>query len=187
MVWCKTAVSPGLSLDILKMESWTHMGGTANIIIKDVIHIFASISKIMRILLMGRRNGERWSPYFSVALSHRYVMQHNTKLSCDQPQAISSANYWFSTNLLFDFCGTIRNKLQWIVNQNTAKIMIQEMHLKMFSVKYWSFCPAINVWTLLILILEIEYSGFGDQYHACWCPGSWSHQDINRHGIDIIR
>ena len=50
----------GLSLDILKIESWTHMGRTANIIIKDVIHIFASISKIMRILLMGRRNRERW-------------------------------------------------------------------------------------------------------------------------------
>ena len=38
-----------------------HMWHTANIIIKDVIHIFASISKIMRILLMGRRNRERWS------------------------------------------------------------------------------------------------------------------------------
>ena len=49
----------GLSLDILKMESWRHMGRTANIIIKDVIHVFASISKIMRILLMGRRNRER--------------------------------------------------------------------------------------------------------------------------------
>ena len=35
------------------------MGRTANIIIKDIIHIFASISKIMRILLMGRRNRER--------------------------------------------------------------------------------------------------------------------------------
>ena len=50
---------PGLSLDILKMESWTHMWRTANIIIKDVIHVFASISKIMRILLMGRRNRDR--------------------------------------------------------------------------------------------------------------------------------
>ena len=49
----------GFSLDILKMESWTHMGRTANIIIKDVSHVFASISKIMRILLMGRRNCER--------------------------------------------------------------------------------------------------------------------------------
>ena len=36
------------------------MGRTANIIIKDVIHIFASISKIMGILMMGRRNRERW-------------------------------------------------------------------------------------------------------------------------------
>ena len=34
----------GLKLDILKMASWAHMGHTANIIIKDTIHIFASIS-----------------------------------------------------------------------------------------------------------------------------------------------
>ena len=46
---------PGLSLEIFKIESWTQMGRTANIIIKDVIRVFASISKIMRILLMGRR------------------------------------------------------------------------------------------------------------------------------------
>ena len=45
----------GLTLDILKMESGMHMGCTANIIIKDIIHIFASISKNMHILLMGRR------------------------------------------------------------------------------------------------------------------------------------
>ena len=50
----------GLSLDILKMESWTHMGRTANIIIKDVINIFASVSKFVRILLMGWRNRKRW-------------------------------------------------------------------------------------------------------------------------------
>ena len=37
------------------------MGRTANIIIKDVIHVFASIGKIMLILLMGRRNRERCS------------------------------------------------------------------------------------------------------------------------------
>ena len=43
------------------------MGLTANIIIKEVIRIFASISKIMRILLMGRRNRE-----------HCIVLLHNT-------------------------------------------------------------------------------------------------------------
>ena len=32
-------------IDILKMESCVHMGPTANIIIKDIIHIFVSISK----------------------------------------------------------------------------------------------------------------------------------------------
>ena len=41
------------------MESWTHMGCTANIIIKDIIHVFASISKNMHILLMGPRYHER--------------------------------------------------------------------------------------------------------------------------------
>ena len=35
------------------------MERTAIMIIKDVIHVFASISKIMLILLMGRRNRER--------------------------------------------------------------------------------------------------------------------------------
>ena len=33
-------------------------------------------------------------------------------------------------------------------------------------------------------MLETEYSAYGDQYHACWCPGSWSRQGITRHGID---
>ena len=39
---------------------------------------------------------------------------------------------------------------------------------------------------LTLQMLETEYSGFGDQYHACWCPGSSSHQGISRHGIDSI-
>ena len=45
----------GLALDILKKECWAHMGRTANIIIKDIYHIFASLSDNMRILLMGQR------------------------------------------------------------------------------------------------------------------------------------
>ena len=34
------------------------------------------------------------------------------------------------------------------------------------------------------LMLETEYSGFGDQYHACWCPGSQSRQSISKNAID---
>ena len=49
----------GLVPDISKLESWTHVGRTANIIIKDIAHIFASICKNMHILLMGRRYRER--------------------------------------------------------------------------------------------------------------------------------
>ena len=44
---------------MLKMESWIHMGHTANIIIKDIIHISMSIRKNMHILLMGQRYRER--------------------------------------------------------------------------------------------------------------------------------
>ena len=40
MAWC-----PGLSLDILKKKSWTHMERRAHIIIEYIIHIFASIIK----------------------------------------------------------------------------------------------------------------------------------------------
>ena len=33
-------------------------------------------------------------------------------------------------------------------------------------------------------MLEMEYSGFGGQYPACWCPGSYSRQSISSsHGI----
>ena len=39
---------------------------------------------------------------------------------------------------------------------------------------------------LTILLLETEYSGSGWQYHACWCPGSWSRQSISRHGIGSV-
>ena len=50
---------PGKTVFLIETAPWTHMKRTANMIIKDVIHIFASISKIMRILLMGWRNRER--------------------------------------------------------------------------------------------------------------------------------
>ena len=58
----QSSTKPGLVPDILKMEFWTHMGRTANIIIKDIIQIFASMCKNMRILVMGRRYRERWKP-----------------------------------------------------------------------------------------------------------------------------
>ena len=51
----------GLAIDILKMESWTLMGCTLNIIIKYIIHIFGSISKNMLILLMGWCYRECWA------------------------------------------------------------------------------------------------------------------------------
>ena len=38
----------------------------------------------------------------------------------------------------------------------------------------------------ILLMLETEYSGFGGQYHACWCTGSWSRQSISRHSIGCV-
>ena len=61
------------------------MGRTANIIIKDVIHIFASISKIMRILLMGRRNRERWTLHGTLSISWRF---HSKLHNMDTPYLV---------------------------------------------------------------------------------------------------
>ena len=36
-------------------------------------------------------------------------------------------------------------------------------------------------------MLATKYSGSGCQYHACWCPGSWSRQSISRHGVGYVR
>ena len=35
-------------------------------------------------------------------------------------------------------------------------------------------------------ITEMEYSGFWNQYHACWCPCFWSRQSINRLDIGCV-
>ena len=112
-------VCSGLSPDILKMGSWTHMGRTANIIIKDVIHIFSSISKIMRISLMGRHNHERCAiidiialkflpcmrPSFEGPRRHGLHPLHPDRLtvptvSQSQPSALSNcymiwSRYWY--------------------------------------------------------------------------------------------
>ena len=75
-------VDAELMLDILKMASCVHMGRIANIIIKDTILIFASISKIMRILVMGRRNRERcwWISSYCTITKHEYDPRGMTSL-----------------------------------------------------------------------------------------------------------
>ena len=70
-------IDTGLALDILKVESWTQMGRTANIIIKCSIHVFASICKNMRILLMGRRYRERCRHVCVAGFSWFYILFKN--------------------------------------------------------------------------------------------------------------
>ena len=76
----------GLMLGILKIASCAQMERTANIIIKDTIHIFVSIIKIMHILLMEWHNCERWAvkalliELFS-GTKYEYIIGLNTELA----------------------------------------------------------------------------------------------------------
>ena len=51
---------PGKTVFLIETAPRAHMGRTANIIIKYIIHIFSSISKKVCILLMGQRYLEHW-------------------------------------------------------------------------------------------------------------------------------
>ena len=51
---------------------------------------------------------------------------------------------------------------------------------------YYSSSWQSKTWILTLLMLGMEYSCFGDQYHTCWWLGSLSRQGISRHGIDSI-
>ena len=50
----------------------------------------------------------------------------------------------------------------------------------MLSTKWWAFYLDLNILTLLML--DMEYSSFGGQYHACWCSNS----QIARASADIV-
>ena len=47
---------------------------------------------------------------------------------------------------------------------------LKKMYLKVSSGKWHPFCLGLNVLTLQML--ETGYSGFSDQYQACWFTGS---------------
>ena len=48
-----------------------------------------------------------------------------------------------------------------------------------------SQCIGCCDWPLGALWLWLRYLGHFGQYHVCWCPGFWRHQDIIRHDIDV--
>ena len=97
----------GLVPDILKIESWMHMGCTANIIIKNIIHIFASISNNMHILLMGRHYHEHWRSHRRGCI-HKLIIAFNIwplPVPSQYTSFLSSAKY---------FNKSIRKKLKYI-------------------------------------------------------------------------
>ena len=83
----------GLAPEILKMDSWTHMGRTANIIIKDIVHIFASFSKNMHILLMRRRYRERWLKVWNCITSTVNIVIADG-LVCNKAPGHYQERYW---------------------------------------------------------------------------------------------
>ena len=49
---------------------------------------------------------------------------------------------------------------------------------------YWESIILHNaMYEVKISTLWTEYSGIFGQYHACWCPGNLSCQDIHRHSV----
>ena len=92
----------GLAQDILKVESWTQMGSTANIIIKYSIHVFASICKNMPILLIRRRYRERCklilSWQFSSQFSEwwlRYLLPNRPQMRLCFWTLLMISQHWF--------------------------------------------------------------------------------------------
>ena len=78
----------------------------------------------------------------------------------------------------------VHKKLWWLIME---MIFISLVHQRDTNSWPWIFYPTIFIYfpvdndpcfvnlnpvLLTLLIMETEYSGFGCQYHACWCTGS---------------
>ena len=80
--------------------------------------------------------------YYSLALFHRYVRPW-TGSALVQIMACQL----FGTKPLpgpIFANGTLRNKHQWNLNQNTI-FSLMEMHLELSSVKWWPFCSWVDI------------------------------------------
>ena len=125
----------GLSPDILKMESWTNMRLAANIIIKDIIHIFASICKSCIFCW--------WDDVIAstdICISKLTIIGPDNGLSPNRRQAI----IWTSAGILL--IRTLGTNFSEILSE-ILTFSFMKMHLKMLSGRWWQFCLCLNVLT----------------------------------------
>ena len=63
---------------------------------------------------------------------------------------------------------------------NNSSGFIHEVHLKMFSAKWGSFCSGFNAVILVVLNWNVPYHGY-------WCPGSLHPEAVSNHDFDYVR
>ena len=113
MTWkCFCISDLGLQLDISEMDSWMHTGCTANILIKDIIHISASICKNMQILLMGWHYCEHWWPFMRGIQSWPVVSPHKRPVMCIFSVLLAWSSYWTNSQFASDLgCHGVSNNV----------------------------------------------------------------------------
>ena len=55
-----------------------------------------------------------------------------------------------------------------------------------FATIFFTHMQISSIHFAILLMLDTDCYGFGGQYHACWCPGSWSRQRININDIGCV-
>ena len=104
-----------------------------------------------------------WGRVTHICVSKLTIIDSDNGLSPGRRQAIIWTNAGIS---LIGPLGT--NFSETLIEILTFSF--KKMRMKVSSAKRRPFCLGLNVLTLLML--ETEYSGFGGQYHTCWCHDS---------------
>ena len=91
-----------------------------------------------------------WCPSGDKPLSKPMMISLSTHICITRPQ-------WVKMKLVNGIILSMRKY---------GLVSIQSFYDPLGFFVYW--CRSI----LTLLMLEMEYSNFGGQYHACWCPGS---------------
>ena len=115
-----------------------------------------------------------WGRVTHICVGKLTILDSENGLSPERRQAIIETNDGI---LLIRTSGTNFSEILSEIHAFSFK----KIHLKTSSGKWWPSCLGLNELTLLML--EMEYSGFGGQHHACWYPGSYSRHRISRHDV----
>ena len=83
-------------------------------------------------------------------------------------------HFWINMfEIPYSHCKVLISQLNCIRMRRTSIVVNSAGNftnmIKWFLLDFYS-----TYFILTLLMLETEYSGFGSQYHACWCPGDKS-------------